>query len=223
MQTPAERAARVWRKREQIEREAASLFDHLASELGLAGYAELARRARTAAEEERRHAGQCRALIEALAGPGALPAHPPRRLSLGPIELRSRDRLLYAALALGCVTESLSCALLLELRESATHPLVAATVRDILTDEIEHARIGWALLAEEARRRDVSWVAGYIPAIAAAAVDDDVRPFVGDDTSGLGVLSHARVRALVAETWTDVIRPGLAQYGIAGIAPALAA
>jgi hypothetical protein len=221
--TPAERAARVWRRREQVEREAAQLFDHLAHELALAGYGDLANRARRAGADEVRHAGQCRALIEALAGPGALPAERPRRLSLGPYELRSRDRLLYAALALGCVTESLSCALLLELRESATHPLVATTVRDILADEIEHARIGWTLLAEEAKRRDVSWLTGYVPAIAAAAVADDVRPFVADDTSGLGVLSRDRVQSLVAETWSSVIQPGLAQFGIVANAPALAA
>ena len=213
---PADRAARVWRRREQIEREAAHLFDDLASELALTEHEELSRRARAAAIDERRHAIKCRNLIVALAGPGALPAERPRRLALGPATLSSRDRLLYAALALGCVTESFSCALLLELRETATHPLVAATVREILEDEIEHARIGWALLAAEASRRDVSWLTAYVPAITSAAIDDDVRPFVSHDgeTSGLGVLSRARVQDLLADTWSSVIAPGLARYGI---------
>ena len=124
--------------------------------------------------------------------------------------------MLYAAVAVGCVTESLSCALLLALRQAATHTLVRATIEEIVKDEIEHARIGWSVLAAEAGERDVGWLAPYVPAIMAAAVDDDVTPMTGEaELAGLGVLPRARVRALVDETWTHVIAPGLARFGIA--------
>ncbi|MBA3394131.1 MAG: hypothetical protein H0T89_15900, partial [Deltaproteobacteria bacterium] len=140
---------------------------------------------------------------------------PPHALALGSPGLARRDRTLYAAVAIGCVTESLSCALLLELRAAATHPVVAATVDEILRDEIEHARIGWALLAAEAGTRDVSWLAPKVSAMAAAAVAEDVTPMTGDDElAGFGVLPRARVRELVAETWSTVISPGLAHHGI---------
>lgn len=214
-----QRAARVWCHRERIEREAADLFATLGDELAWLGHHELARRAAGAASDEHRHAGRCRELVVALGG--SEPAKHARTLVVGPRALARRDRVLYAAVAIGCVTESLSCALLLALREAATHALVQATVDEILKDEIEHARIGWALLAVEAASRDVSWVSQYLPAIAAAAVAEDVQSMAGDqDLAGLGVLPLGRVNQLVNETWTTVIGPGLERYGI--VSPATA-
>ncbi len=211
----AERAARVWRTRETIEREAALVFDAIAVELDRHAATTLATRARRAAEDERRHASRCRALVEAL-DTAAGPAAAPRALVLGPLDLEPRDRALYAAVALGCVTESLSCALLLALRETATHELVVQTVDHIVRDEIEHARVGWAVLETEAARRDVSWLAAHVPAMRRAAVTEDVEPMTGDDDlSGLGVLPRARVQELVSETWATVIGPGLARHGVA--------
>jgi hypothetical protein len=208
------RAARVWQHRERIEREAATLFTHLAEELDIAGYTALARRAAQAAEDERRHAGRCRALVLAL---GGTPANdePMRLVELGPRELPRRDRMLYAAVAIGCVTESLSCSLLLALREAATHAQVRATVDEVLADEIEHSRIGWSVLAAESARRDVRWLRNYLPAMAQAAYDEDVRPMVGDDElAGLGVLPRGQVSTIVSETWMTVIGRGLERHGI---------
>lgn len=210
----AERAARVWHHRERIEREAAALFADLGRELGRAGHRDLARRAVSAGIDEQRHAMRCRELVAVLAE-GVAPADPPRSLALGPAQLSQRDRMLYTAVAVGCVTESLSCALLIELREAATHPLVQATIDEIVKDEIEHARIGWAVLAAEARDRDVAWLAPHLPAITAAAVADELDPMAGDhELAGLGVLPRARVQALVSETWATVIRPGLESHGV---------
>lgn len=208
------RAARVWLHRERIEREAAMLFTQLAEELDIVGYVALARRASQAADDERRHAGRCRALVLAL---GGTPANdePSRRIELGPRELSRRDRMLYAAVAVGCVTESLSCSLLLALREAAQHAQVRATVDEVLADEIEHSRIGWSVLAAEAARRDVRWLRDYLPAMAAAAFDEDVRPMIGDDElAGLGVLPRGQVSTIVSETWTTVIGRGLERHGI---------
>lgn len=210
-----ERAARVWLHRERIEREAALLFACLARELDGLGHSDLARRAITAAADEERHAIRCRELVTTLGG-DCTALEEARVCVLGPRELSPRDRALYAAVAIGCVTESLSCALLLELREAANHARVQATVDEVLKDEIEHARIGWALLAAEAAQRDVRWLAKYLPAIATAAVAEDVEPMAGDqELAGVGVLPRARVNDLVTETWMTVIGPGLDRYGIA--------
>ncbi|MBA3462459.1 MAG: ferritin-like domain-containing protein [Deltaproteobacteria bacterium] len=210
----AERAARVWRHRERIEHEAAALFGGLAEDLAKSGHLDAANRAVDAAADERRHALRCCELVDALSSV-PLPSEQCRHVILGPAELSPRDRMLYAAVALGCVTESLSCALLLELREKATHGLVRATVEEIVKDEIEHARIGWSVLAAEARERDVGWLARYLPAITAEAIAEDIAPMAGDDElAGLGVLPRARVDVLVSETWTSVIAPGLERYGV---------
>lgn len=209
-----ERAARVWRHRECIEREAAALFGDLAAELAKTGHAELANRAAIAATDELRHAIRCRELVVAFSS-APPPPEPPRDLVLGPPSLAPGDRLLYTAVAVGCITESLSCALLLALREAATHPLVQTTIEEIVRDEIEHARIGWAVLAATARECDVGWLAPYLPAISAAAIADDVRPMAGDaELAGLGVLPRHRVNELVGETWRSVIAPGLERHGI---------
>jgi len=209
------RAARVWAHRQRIEHEAATLFTQLAEELDVTGYTALARRAAAAADDERRHAGRCRALVIAL---GGTPANdePARVIELGPRHLTRRDRMLYAAVAVGCVTESLSCSLLLALREAAVHEQVRATVDEVLADEIEHSRIGWSVLAAESARRDVSWLRAHLPAMAAAAFDEDVKPMIGDDElAGLGVLPRGQVSSLVSETWTTVIGRGLERHGIA--------
>lgn len=212
------RAARVWRHRERVERSAAELFGVLARELDAIGYVTLGQRAAAAEADERRHAKRCRELVLALGGTPCA-EEPAQSIVLGPRELSRRDRVLYAAVAVGCVTESLSCSLLLALRDAATHELVRATVDEVLTDEIEHARIGWSVLAAEAARRDVRWLADYLPAMAAAAFDEDVRPMVGDDElAGLGVLPRALVGAIVSETWTSVIGRGLDRHGIVAVA-----
>ena len=209
------RAARIWQHRERIEREAATLFEDLGHQLAAHGDVELGGRALAAARDEIRHAARCRELVASLAGP-CPSAEPARAIALGPANAPARDRVLYAAVALGCVTESLSCALLLALREAATHPHVRATIDEVLADEIEHARIGWAVLAAEAARRDVGWLAQFLPAMVAAAVDEDVEPMAGDDElAGLGVLPRPHVQRLVSETWASVIGPGLERYGIA--------
>lgn len=210
-----ERAACVWLHRERVEREAATLFQDLGRQLAVHGDVDLGRRALAAAGDEMRHATRCRELVVALAGPCAS-SETARAIVLGPGDVAGRDRVLYAAVAIGCVTESLSCALLLALRDAATHPLVRATIDEVLVDEIEHARIGWAVLAAEAARRDVGWLAQFLPAMVAAAVDADVEPMAGgDELAGLGVLPRARVQQLVNETWATVIGPGLDRYGIA--------
>lgn len=209
-----ERAARVWCHRERIEREAAGLFAHLAVDLEKAGYVDLARRSAGAGDDEQRHASRCRDLVEAL-GSVPLPGEPVRQVTLGPANLSPRDRMLYTAVAVGCVTESLSCALLLELRERATHPLVRSTVDEILKDEIEHARIGWSVLAAEAGARDVGWLAVHVAAMTRAAIAEDVTPMAGDDElAALGVLPRAAVDVLVRNTWASVIAPGFERYGI---------
>jgi hypothetical protein len=114
------------------------------------------------------------------------------------------------------VTESLSCALLLELRTVATDRIVRATLDEIVKDEIEHARIGWAVLADHAARRDVGWLAAYVPAMLHDAIGDDAEPLTGaePDRSGVGILTRARVAAIVEHACATVILPGLARSGV---------
>lgn len=208
----ASAAGRVWCARERIEREAAAHFDWIADRLD--AYPELATMARSAAADERDHAVRCRVLVERFA-PGLAPLDVPAVGALGPTSLSAERRLLYATVAVACVTESLSCGLLLAMRERATDADVAATIQHILRDEVQHSRLGWAHLALEAERADVSWLAPHVQPMIAAALTHEVTPMCAEGGApSLGVLAPADSHAVVAQVVEAVIRPGLAEFGV---------
>lgn len=219
----APRAAAIWRHRLAIEGEAAGHFGWLAGRFAAGGDHDLAARARQAAADERDHATRCQAVIAALGGDPTPPAATPLP-ALGATDRPAADHALYAAVAVGCVTESLSCALLLALRAVATHPQVVATLDAIAKDEIAHARLGWAALARAAARADVGWLGAHVDGMRAAAVGAEVAAVAGDDAlAELGVLPRAEAAAVVAATWATVIVPGLARHGVVPGASAAAA
>lgn len=208
-----EAAARVWRHRERIEHEAAALFDDLASELAATGApGQIVEMARTAAADERVHALRCRALVDAF-DPSLAPIEPtPHRL--GAPRLSRADRALYTSVAMGCITETLSTAILLVMRDSVTDPRVRETVHAIARDEVVHARIGWAHLAFAAERSDVAWLSEHVTAMLEAALTSELPPQGVQRLDGLGVLSRHRVASAIRETAERVVVPGFARYCI---------
>ncbi len=216
------RLARVWLHREKVEHEAAAQFHRLGGEMRAAG---LPRRiidlADAAAADEAEHAILCRRVVDHLA-PGLAPLVPDPVGPLGPVGLSAGRRALYASVALACVTETFSTALLLEMQRLATDPLVGATVHRILRDEINHSRLGWGHLAWAVEREDVSWLALFLVGMVHALIRSDLPPASYDDETapadqpgeGQGVLSAARIRDVATRAFEDVIAPGLARYGI---------
>src|SRR5262249_43197350 len=87
------------------------------------------------------------------------------------------------------------------------------------TDDVDHARIGWALLASdrlpEGFRAELERALPTLVRIArnawlARATDhDDAAP------RGHGCLSGARVREAVDEALRDLVLPGVEHFGIA--------
>ena len=213
--------AAVWRRRERVEREAAQVFADLAVELGAAGFpAALVRLAEEAARDEEEHAGRCRHIVDAH-HPGLPPLgrRPPVRL--GAHELCPRERLLYTAVAVSCVTETLSVSLLGALRGVATDPLIAETIHAILQDEVAHARLGWAVVATEARRTSLAWLTPHLAAMvrAARAEARDEAPATPaapapPELSRYGVLPRPQAIAIMDATVDEVIVPGLRSFGI---------
>lgn len=217
------RAADVWRVRERTEHEVAALFAWLAGELAAIGApAVLLDLAARASADELVHARHCRRIVEALVSDAA-PLPPAPFSPLGPAALGRQARALYTSVALGCVTETLSTALLLELRRRA-EPAggEAAVVRDafdvILRDEVQHGRLGWAHLAWAKGRGDVSFLAAHVPAmIAAARAGEAGAAHAAEDAAFLvrwGVLPAADVDRIVNATIQQTILPGLAQLGV---------
>lgn len=219
-------ATRVWAIRERTEHEAATLFTRLGADLRESGAPRrLADLALGAAADERVHATRCRALIDALV-PGVAPLAPDADVHLGPRHAPAARRALHASVALGCVTESLSTALLIQMRSGAIDPLVKETLDAILEDEVRHARLGWAHLSLAAESGDVSWLAASVPAMIEGAVatepaaevlgDPDERRFLREH----GILAPEEVTRIVTVTVQDTIAPGLRAHGLWLEAPA---
>lgn len=215
-----EAAAQVWLVRERTEHEAAVLFDRLADDMrASAAPSDLVALARRCAADERHHAELCRRIVDEL-GPGLAPLEPDRDVRLGPAGASPARRALFASIALGCITETLSTALLLEMRPQARTGAVRDAMDVILRDEVRHSRLGWAYLAFAAAFRDVRYIEPALPKMLWAAVDAEVvdAPVTEADRAALrarGVLPRAAVRRITESTVHTTIAPGFERYGLA--------
>ncbi len=220
MASDAERvAANVWRRRQRFEMEAAARFEQLAVALASHGaQATVVAMAEEAAHDERRHAALCGELVQHYGGEAtSVPSVAPRAVS--PRQLTPREQLLYEVVAMCCVTETLSSALLGTLVEQADDSLTLRSMRTILRDEVQHSRLGWAHLAAE-RQRGVNDVIGpFLPAILAGTVAEEVfsdepeHP-LQDALGARGALSRADRLRVFDETMRQVVFPGLRRFRI---------
>lgn len=210
-------AADVWRIRERTEHEAAEIFERLAADMAAAGVPEtLVTLARRCAEDERDHAVRCRRIVDELA-PGLDPLAPDRAIRLGPSTDDAGRRALYASVAVGCVTETLSTALLLEMRPHARPGAVRDAIDAILKDEVRHSRLGWAHLEWAAARGDVSWLAPALPKMLRAALDVEITSASETDEAALracGILPAGDVRRVTDAAIRTTIVPGFERYGL---------
>jgi hypothetical protein len=122
--------------------------------------------------------------------------------------------------AIGCVTESLSTALLIAMRDAAEPPRIRDTIHAILKDEVRHSRLGWAVLAHfsQAEDRDLGWLAEEVPKMLRAALPEVVEEAAlveeGRGLPAYGILGRAEVRAISEATIESTILPGLARFGV---------
>ncbi len=214
-----EQAARAWRFRCGVEREAHVRFTRLAGWLDGSGFAgPLVEMAVRASSDEQRHALRCADLAE---GYGASVADlPPAAPSvLAPAGLAPRAAVLYEAVAACCVTETGSVGVLTALLGSVRGGRVRRILRELAADEVLHSRLGWAVLAAERDRGTGSLLAPYVPAMLAGSIDADLfRPGspAQEDPALLdhGVLPRALQREVFTRTALEVVLPGLEANGI---------
>jgi hypothetical protein len=213
-------AARVWRYRHRMELEAAERFRGLAERLSTAGASQaIVEMARRASSDELRHAERCLALIshfgETAEARPLVEARP-----VAPRELGERERLLYEVVALSCVTETLSTALLGTLVARARDSVAKDTLHSILRDEVDHSRLGWAFLAEEHARGARDCVSERLGAMLNATLSDELFDATRESSAmeralaGLGALERAEREHVVRETLNAVVFPGLERFGI---------
>lgn len=208
----------TWNYRHRIELEAADQFLRLSLQMYRQGVPEkITRLAHQAAADELQHAILCEKILTEF---GSTLRHelPERGIILGPQDLSPERRALYASISLGAITETLSTALLIEMRLRAKHPIVHETVHSILEDEIRHSRVGWAHLSWERKIRDVTWLSEHIPRMLQEAMVSDlpsmIDPKPTEELTDWGILPRAHAKAIMLRSAREIILPGLAASGI---------
>ncbi len=211
--------AGVWAFRVGAERQARLRFARLASELracnAIPSVVETALRAE---DDELRHADLCADIASRYGHRGAFDA-PDAAARIGPRDAAQRERVLYELVAFCCVTESINTALMMVSLQRATEPIVRAAVREILADEIQHARLGWAHLAAERERGNALDIAAALPAMLAGTVREELfappdAQFLDDSLAGHGELPRAMRLEIFDRTLRDVVFPGLERLAI---------
>ncbi len=211
----------MWAFRARGERETAAQYEALAGRLQAGGAdAAVIARVVAAAADEARHHHVCAEMAALLQHPptSAAPTRLPR---IAPHHLEGGARLAYEVVALFCVTESINATLLLRSWQRATDDATRAALHQLLADEVEHSRIGWGYLAQEAGWRD-QLAAGLPLMLAAATHDDDflsesVPPVTSPALVAHGLLPQSALREVFLEAMHDVVLPGLELCDVATI------
>ncbi len=222
--TADERAvvAAVWHGRSEAELRASGSFAYIADTLAAAGaHGDLVALARRAVSDEVRHSELC-ARVAAAYADAPLPA--PRKLEVTIPRHAGANRALRRVLhvvGMSCFNETTGSAFLELCRERATGALVRAALRELLTDEIDHARIGWAFVAtlEPAARIALGqWLPELCALNLRAWRDRPQRP-ISDALPAHGCPRWDEVDATVLAAIKDLVVPGFARLGI-DVAPA---
>ncbi len=215
-------AGRVWAHRAAAERVSSARYRRLAAGLSRCGVpATLVERAETAAVDEARHAELCAAMAEELgaAVPEALPTPTWR-------PLRGREDTLREAVGFCALAESMNATLMAVALRRTTHASTAGLLRALLADEVQHARLGWAILTYESSRGGCAGLSEGLVPMLEQAVSEELReagsaPTIEEDGdgaadagAGYGLLSSHERLALIAATLRDVIVPGLELAGV---------
>lgn len=117
-----------------------------------------------------------------------------------------------------CINETSACSILEASIAQAESPLAKAALSRILSDEINHARAGWAHLASpwvtpEMKRELPSWLQWLHSANNHDLLGDDA-PLPREKYPTHGMLSRRRAREITYATLVDVMFPGYRRAGI---------
>ncbi len=221
-------AVDTWRRRMVHEHQSAAVFARLLPQL-MAAAATLEHKTTVLrmAMDELRHASLCAGVVSLLGGEPEAEAE----LRTEPLpEHEDGDAVeacLRNVLFVGCLSETVSIALLTEERELTREPVIERVVAQLAADEVLHAKLGWSYLAAtwpalsaEAKTR----MGAYLPVafrylrekmhgampLGRARIEGALK----DELEALGVMSSEEGRALFAATVEEVILPRLEDHGL---------
>ena len=220
-------ARNTWRQRMVHEHQSAAVFARLLPQLMAAG-ATLEHKTTVLrmAMDELRHASLCAGVVSLLGGePEAetdLRTEPlPEHEDGDAVEACLRN-----VMFVGCLSETVSIALLTEERELTREPVIERVVAQLAADEVLHAKLGWSYLAATWPELDDAGrerMARYLPVAfgylrekmhGAMPLGVTVEGALKDELEALGVMSSEDGRELFAATVEAVIVPRLEDHGL---------
>jgi hypothetical protein len=212
-----EEMGRIWLSQAATEARVAKSFALIHGALvALGADAGLSAVAERAIDDEHRHTALCRTMAERYVGAAVvatpeLPFAPPRH------DAAESDRARRILWIVGqcAFNETFASAYLALCNDRAELPLAQAAMRELLSDEIDHARIGWAFLST-LNAADKALVQGWLEPIAIANLREwrAVRLAEDERLSRHGVPPSAAVEDALREAVADLIVPGLAHVGL---------
>jgi hypothetical protein len=214
-----ERLGRQWASRARAELRVAGVFTVVSHDLLEQGAdPAMLRIAARAVSDEVRHAELCRALAARYVG-RAVPWPAAGRSSMPALTRAPADlRPTLHTVAMGCVNETIASAWLEESLRAATAPAARAVIRELIADDIHHARLGWGHLAssfvgKDARRTLGAWLPQLLE-YAAKPWTVGSKEKIAEGVPSHGVPSEATTRDVVVATLTDVVLPGFESLGV---------
>ena len=172
--------------------------------------------AKRAIDDELRHAEICRVVASKYA---RRDLDPPARLVLDPPAHANAPPSLVPALhVIGqcAINETTATAFLEACLAHAEGPLLRAALRELLSDDVDHARIGWAFLAASSSDTKRA-VAPFVLPMLNAHVRwwrGSRSPRPSERMNAHGALSPARIDEAILESIRALIVPGLDAVGI---------
>ena len=216
----AERAdvAAVWHARAATELRVAESFRVIRDALrDLRADPMLCDLAERAIDDEHRHAEICRVTASRFAG---RELDPPAELVLVVPEHRGASAELRSVLwVVGqcCLNETIASAFLEAAVATSHAPMANRALRELLSDEIDHARLGWAFLASVAPELRVQ-IGPWLPAMARANLKmwrSSPRDYpMTDALARQGAPREAVVEDALVTALRELVVPGFERFGL---------
>ena len=131
----------------------------------------------------------------------------------------TRERLLWEVVAVCCLSETMNTSLLSRCQELVKDAELRSTIHELLEDEVQHARIGWAHLAAERAAGRGDFLADALPLMLEASIEPgflqqgESMPWI-DELYDYGELPHAELVRIYRETLDQVVFRGLEAMGV---------
>ena len=218
---PSARAqlASVWQNRAGLELQVGIGFAAIAGGLVEEGVIQPVIEIVTAAiRDEVRHAEISASLAARYRGNNVIWPEPVKTLIPAFAPATGRFRSTLRVIAQCCINETLACAVLEACVAQGKSPLVRAGQQSILSDEIDHARAGWAHLASPFVSADDKKALGpWLRRLLSGKLDallDEAAPLPGEAFPDHGMLSRATFDRVIHAALDDVVFPGFDAAGI---------